>query len=408
MGGHRYDAIVVGARCAGAPTAMLLARRGYDVLLVDRARFPSDVVSTHHLVQDGAARLASWGLLEPLVAAGVRPIPQCRVDIGSVAIVGQGPAVGRIETTFCPRRTVLDDLLVSAAVEAGAELREAFTVTGLLWDGDRVVGVTGRSQGGAEAQERASIVIGADGKTSRVARLVAAAEYKTAPTLSCGYYSYWSGVDRGELEFYMREGLCAFVFPTNDGLACVYVGWPRSEFARVRGDVEANYLSGIEAIAGLGDRVRAGQRHERFRGTGTSPNYYRHPYGPGWALVGDAGFHRDQTTGQGMSDAMRDAEALANALDQAWGGERPLETALASYVHERDEATRDMYAWTLRISALPPITQRLIDFYSAARDEPYEVSQIIGGILGTVSPLAAHSRRSMERVTTRSLDQAAT
>ena len=183
-----YDAIVVGARCAGSPTAMLLARKGYSVLVVDRARFPSDTISTHILWPHGAEALARWGLLDALAATGLPPI--CRrmtFDVGPFALRGTIPGANRGAGGFCPRRTVLDNLLVNAAAQSGAEVREAFTVDELLFADDAVVGIRGRSEGGKQVEERARIVIGADGAHSFVSAAVRAAEYETRPMAACGF-----------------------------------------------------------------------------------------------------------------------------------------------------------------------------------------------------------------------------
>ena len=172
-----YDAIVVGARCAGSPTAMLLARKGYRVLLVDRDTFPSDHISTHWIHQPGVAQLDRWGLRERLAATGCPPITAITMDLGPFALRGTPPPAGDVAEAYCPRRTVLDKLLVDAAVEAGAELRERFTVQDLIWDGDRVSGITGRSATSTTVTEQARMVIGADGLHSLVARQVEAPTY---------------------------------------------------------------------------------------------------------------------------------------------------------------------------------------------------------------------------------------
>ena len=132
-----YDAIIIGARCAGSPAAMLLARRGFKVLLVDRATFPSDTISTHILWPHGAEILGRWGLLEQLAATGAPPI--CRwmtFDVGPFALRGTVPDANDGRGGFCPRRTVLDTLLVNAAGESAAEIREGFTVDELLFADD--------------------------------------------------------------------------------------------------------------------------------------------------------------------------------------------------------------------------------------------------------------------------------
>ena len=187
-----YDAIVVGARCAGSPTAMLLARKGYRVLVVDRATFPSDTVSTHIVQPLGVAALARWGLLDRLVATGCPPIHTYSFDFGPFTIAGS-PGTDDAPVAYCPRRTVLDKLLVDAAAEAGAEVREGFGVDELLTENGRVVGIAGHSKGGAKITERATVVIGADGRHSRVAEQLRPEQYNEKPPLLAAYYTYWSG-----------------------------------------------------------------------------------------------------------------------------------------------------------------------------------------------------------------------
>ena len=182
-----YDAIIVGARCAGSPTAMLLARQGFKVLLVDRATFPSDTISTHILWPHGTEILARWGLLGTLVATGAPPI--CRhmtFDVGPFALRGAIPDANDGLGGFCPRRTVLDSLLLHAAAEAGVDVREGFTVEELLVADDTVVGVRGHGRGARPVEERARMVIGADGVNSFVARSARAPEYDVRPVAACG------------------------------------------------------------------------------------------------------------------------------------------------------------------------------------------------------------------------------
>ena len=144
MSGERYDAIVVGARCAGSPTAMLLARKGYRVLLLDKATFPSDTMSTHVVHPPGVAALERWGLLERLEATGCPPVETYSFDFGPLTISGSPQPIDGIAHGYCPRRTVLDQLLVDAAVEAGAELREGFTVDEILASDGAVTGIRGQ------------------------------------------------------------------------------------------------------------------------------------------------------------------------------------------------------------------------------------------------------------------------
>src|SRR5262245_23188020 len=199
-----YDAIIVGARCAGSPTAMLLAATGYRVLLVDRAASPSDTISTHIVWQPGVARLARWGVLDRLRASNCPPIGQVKFDVGEFAFAGTPPAVAGTAEAYAPRRRVLDKLLVDAAVAAGAELREHFAVQEVVQDAEGVCGIRGHTRSGATVTEQARIVIGADGMHSLVARQVQAPAYNTKPTLAFWYYTYWSGVPAPALTYYVR------------------------------------------------------------------------------------------------------------------------------------------------------------------------------------------------------------
>ncbi|MGH9036983.1 MAG: NAD(P)/FAD-dependent oxidoreductase [Acidimicrobiia bacterium] len=343
---------MVGARCAGSPTAMLLARQGYRVLLVDRASFPSDTMSTHCVTPPGVARLAGWGLRERVAASGCPPISRMTLDLGDFALTGSPPAIDGVADQYCVRRTVLDAILVEAAVEAGAELRERFVVRELLLEDGRVAGVQGVGRDGTEVTERARLVVGADGLHSVVARAVEASTYAERPSLTCFSYAYWSGVALDGAEFHLRDGRAIFAFPTNGGLACIGMEWPVAEARAFRADVEGNYLQTLDLAPGLADRVRAGSREGRFVATADLPNLFRKPHGPGWALVGDAGCHKDPYLAQGMADAFRDAELLAAAVDDGLSGRRPLEEALADYELRRNRAAMPAYELNARLAHL--------------------------------------------------------
>lgn len=393
-----YDVIVVGARVAGAPTALLLVRRGYRVLLVDRARFPSDTLSTHYIHQPGVACLDRWGLLDRLIATGCPPIRQGLFDIGPVQVTGSPPPAGSIDAAYCPRRTVLDALLVEAADKAGVEVWEGTSVRELLFEGDRVAGIRSRTVGGASVEARAHIVVGADGMHSLVARSVQAPEYDIHPTLTCGYYTYWADVPVAGLELYARAGRLILVFPTHDDQVCIAVMWPRAEFHAYRADIEGNYRKTLEIAPDLAERVRAGRRAERFAGTADAPNFFRRPFGPGWALAGDAGYHRDACTGQGITDAFLDAESLSAALDAELSGQESFETALAAHEAARNAARRPMYEYTLRLAALPPIGAAQVRLYSAIAADPVESDRFFGVLAGTVPVSDVFGVRALQRI----------
>ena len=295
----RYDAIILGARCAGSPTAMLLARKGYRVLVVDRSTFPSDTVSTHVLQPMAVAALARWGLLERLTATGCPPVSTFMFDFGPVTITG-APGTEAAPHAYCPRRTVLDKMLVDAAAEAGAEIREGFSVERLLMEGERVVGIEGHGKDGQRVTERASVVVGADGRYSLVAKTVRAEEHHQKPPLEGAYYTYYSGLPmNGRFEVYIRPNRGVAAVPTNDGLTLVLAGWPYAEFEANKKDVEGNFQRTIELHPAFAARVSAAKREARFAGAAV-PNFFRKAWGPGWALVGDARYCKDPITAQGI------------------------------------------------------------------------------------------------------------
>jgi flavin-dependent dehydrogenase len=351
-----HDVIVVGARCAGSPLAMLLARHGHRVLLLDRARFPSDTVSTHYIHQPGVARLKEWGLLDRLTATDLPPITETVWDIQGVRIAGR-PAGAEVPEAYAPRRTVLDGILVGAAAEAGAEVRESFTVKELIKDGDRVIGIQGREAGGSMVDERAAVVVGADGLRSTVARLVGASTYNERPPLTHCYYSYWSGVEVEGQQLYGRVGLGSAILPTNDDLALVGLNWAVWDTPTLDGGIEARFLAALNAIPEVGERVLAGRREERFAGMANIPNLFRTATGPGWALVGDAGYYKDPIAAQGISDAFRDAELLAEAIHSGLSGAEPMDRALEGYGSRRDEEALPWYRWTQRLGKLEELSE---------------------------------------------------
>ncbi len=379
-----HDVIVVGARCAGAATGMLLARKGYRVLVVDRARFPSDTISTHWVHEPGVAKLQSWGLLDAVRASGCPPITQMVFDAGPFTLRGSPTPLDGVAESLAPRRTVLDAILVEAARASGAEVREGFLVHELLADEDAAVtGILGGA--GSAVAEHARVVVGADGRHSLVARTVQAPMYHEKPPLALAYYAYWSGLPTGGVEFYPRPGAAPGLIPTNDGLTCVVVGWKAERFHEFRRDVEGNFLGTIaEHAPALRERIAAGRRETRFVGTADLPNFYRKPYGPGWALVGDAGFHKDPITAQGITDAFRDAELLAEAIDDGLGGRRDLEEALAGYEAARNEASLPMYELTCELATLDPPPPHMQQLLGALRTNQEQVNRFFGVIAGTV------------------------
>lgn len=381
-----YDAIVVGARVAGSPTAMLLARAGHRVLVIDKATFPSDTMSTLNLQPAAVARLEGWGLLDRVRRSGCSPFRETALTLGDIEIIGHPWSPDGVTEGFAPRRSVLDKVLVEAAMEAGVEVREGFAFDDVVRDGDRVVGIRGHSGGRGGMIERARVVIGADGMRSTVARAVGAPVIEERPPLACWYYTFYSGLGVTRAEATVRNQRMVAMFPTNDDLAIVLAGWPIAEFREVKSSIETNFLQALEIAPGLAERVRAGRREERFVGTADVPGLIRRSHGPGWALVGDAGYHKDPCTGQGIADAFTYGELLAHAVSDGLAGRRTLDCATAEYQLERDAKVRSMFDWTYKNSALRPPSERLARLLRAAAAKPDATARLLGVFAGTVTP----------------------
>jgi flavin-dependent dehydrogenase len=355
-----------------------LARKGYKVLLVDRSRFPSDMSFSNHFVhQAGSACLKRWGLLQRLAATGCPPITEDYFDYGAFSLSGPVPAADGVNTAFAPRRIVLDPLLAEAAVEAGAELRDGFSVQDLIWDKDRVVGIRGQ-QNGMVVTEKARIVIGADGMFSVVAKAVQAPEYRNSPPLEGSWYAYWSGVPMKGWHLWLRPDRVIFAYNTNHNLTLIGVAFAAKDLPAIRGNVERNHREVIAQNApDLAERMRNGHRESRFVG-GAIPYHVRRPYGPGWALVGDAGYQKDPCTASGITDAFRSAEWLAEAIDAGFSGRRSLEQALAAYEERRNQSEMPYFELTTQLAALAPPPEEIQQLLAALRHNPEQRSRFFG------------------------------
>jgi 2-polyprenyl-6-methoxyphenol hydroxylase-like FAD-dependent oxidoreductase len=372
-----YDAIIVGARCAGSPMAMLLARKGYRVLLTDKATFPSDTISTHLVHPPGVAALRRWGLLDRVVATGCPPIDTYRFDFGPFTISG-APGTADSPVAYGPRRTVLDKILLDAASEAGVEVREGFTVDEVLMENGGVTGIRGRGKNGPPVTERARFVVGADGRHSVVADKVKPEAYNERAPILAGYYSYWSGLPmEGRFETYALPHRGFAAWPTNDDLTLVVGGWPTTEFEANKKDVEGNWMKMIDMAPAFAERLRAGKREEKFVGTPVA-NYFRRPYGPGWALVGDAGYNRDYITAMGIMDAFLSAELCADALDQSLSGSRPFDEAMSEYQRARDERVTPIFEFTCQLATMEP--------------PPPQLQQVLGAVHGNQEAMDGFAR----------------
>lgn len=331
------DAVVVGARPAGAGTAMLLARRGHRVVVMDRMTRGDDTLSTHALMRAAVDQLASWGLLRAVIAAGTPELPRVTFDYAGTRIPVELDA-----PLFAPRRTVLDRIIADAAIRAGARVQYGVTVQGLHTDPDGTVrGVHGRTGDGTRFVQPATIVIGADGVRSRVAKQVAAPATHVGSHATAGMYTYFRGImpaPRG-LEWIYSTEASAGLIPTNDGHIGVFVSTNRDRFLRdFRGDRQAAFdRLLLEASPQASLRLRSATRVATIRGFAAEPGWLRRPYGPGWALVGDAGSRKDPISAHGIAGALRDAELLARAVDAGLAGASPMGEGLARYERTRNE-----------------------------------------------------------------------
>jgi len=381
MTAEHHDVIVVGARNAGAATAMLLARAGHDVVVLDRSKPTTDTNSTHALSRGGVVQLNKWGLLDKVVASGAPPIRNVSFHLPDETIRHDVRDTAGVDFLLAPRRYVLDALVAREAVAAGARLDTGARVLGVTKDpAGRVNGVTVRGRLGAVRQITARLVIGADGIHSKVASSVGAEIVEAhAPTASC-LYTYVSGIDWDGFELYVGDRAFGGIFPTHGDEAAVFLIRPDNDFADVMGAGRARtamWLAELRrAVPAMAARLRPGRVTAGMRGYVGLPNQVRRAAGPGWALVGDAGYHRDPVTGHGMTDAFRHAELLADAAD-AWLRGRADETlAMAGYAQERDAAIAETFAITRELGALPEPTRFLDLEMQLARALDREAQQL--------------------------------
>jgi flavin-dependent dehydrogenase len=341
----RYDAIVVGARAAGAATAMLLARHGMRVLAVDRSRYGSDTLSTHALMRTAVVQLHRWGLLDAVKASGAPPVRRVTFHYPDEDVAVPIAASDGVDALYAPRRTVLDRLLVDAARQSGAEVHFGIVVDDLQKDpSGRVCGIVARDEHGSTLTPRAPIVVGADGIRSVVALAAGASVTREAHAGGAVVYGYFRHVEADGYEWAYGDRMSAGLIPTNDGEVCVFAGGATSRFRSSGGGFTDAFGEVLAAAAPtLAARVRAGEPAGRLRGFAGVRGYYRRPWGPGWALVGDAGLFRDPITTHGISDAFRDAELLARALTGA--------STLQEFERIRDAMSDDLFTVTERIAA---------------------------------------------------------
>ena len=392
FGTNTYDVVIVGARCAGSPLAISLARRGLSVCVVDKARFPSETPSTHIIQPRGAAALQRIGALDALLAAGAATLDRFTMVNEDVRIEGEFDPEWFPLPGLCARRVTLDSVLVDTAAAAGADVRTGVKATGLLSSGDRITGVDTE-----HGPIHARLVVGADGRHSAVAKHVDAQEYSTTPMGRLPVWGYYEGVRDCEGLKVARLGENAYLAsPADNGLymVCVAVGAdgaPRRSEAFDAGWPElADLLSGAQRIGHL--RVMA-----KWYG------YLRQSAGPGWALVGDAGHFKDFTPGQGISDALTQAERLADMLPADLADHRAADSATRRWWQWRD---RDAYAmhWFATDMGMPgPPTPLVTEVLRDISGDPAARQMLMRILNHEAAPKQLLTPRRLSRVTARTL-----
>jgi 2-polyprenyl-6-methoxyphenol hydroxylase-like FAD-dependent oxidoreductase len=371
----RHDVVIVGGRVAGAATALLLARAGVRVILVDRDRYGSDTLSTHGLMRAGVLQLSRWGVLPDVVASGTPPIRQVifRYSDGEEAVVAIRPSIG-VEALYAPRRYLFDRLLVDAAAAAGAEVLHEAPVTGLLRDAaERVVGVRARTRQGNSTDLYASLTVGADGIRSTVARQAGARVSRQGSSAGGVLYRYFHDLPADGYEWSYGDRAATGFIPTNDAM-CVFVGTTPARIRSLRRDGAERAFTTLLASAGpaLADRVADATPADRIHGWSGAVGYLRRCWGPGWALVGDAGYFKDPITTHGMTDALRDAELLADAVLAVLSGSEE-SSVMAEYERTRDRLSCEMFDVTEAVAAydweLDRVRHLLREVSSAMGDE---------------------------------------
>lgn len=353
------DVVVVGARAAGAATAMLLARAGLEVVLLDRDRPGTDTLSTHALMRGAVVQLNRWGLLERIVDAGTPAIRETTFHYSEADVTVPIKPGSGVDALYAPRRTVLDPMLAAAAAEAGATVRYGARVVGLRTYRGRVVGVEVRDRRSGAGSIPARLVVGADGRRSTIARLVGAPRTYRASHTSAFTYGYVRGLaDRG-YEWAYRPGAAAGYIPTNDELTCVFAGGLPEQIGRGGAAVLRSALAA--ASPEMADRLCSARVVSPVRTFTGQPGHLRRPWGPGWALVGDAGSWKDPISAHGLTDALRDAEQLSRAAVRALADERDAEEAYQEYELVRDRLTLPILRDSDEIAAMEWDDVRIVE-----------------------------------------------
>jgi len=359
-----YDAVIVGGRCAGAATAMLLARAGLDVLVLEQAAAGADTLSTLAIMRAGVLQLSRWGLLDAVGAAGTPAIRRTTFHYGNRTLdIAIKPRDG-IDALYAPRRTILDPLLARAAIHEGAHFVYRARVDGVTRDRHgRVTGVAVES-GGVARRIAAQIVIGADGMNSTIAKAVAAEPYRVGRYASAVIYTRAKGLVADGYQWHYSPGSSVGVVPTNEGETLLFAATSQQRFmSRLRFELAGGFRELVAESAPALKRSIASAELTPYRAFAGHPGMFRPAWGQGWALAGDAGYFKDPITAHGITDALRDAELLANAVT------RGTDAALGDYQRIRDGLSTRLFSITDEIASFEWDMPRLMALHMSLSDE---------------------------------------
>lgn len=404
---EQADAVVVGARPAGAATAIALARAGRRVVALDAAHFPSDTLSTHLLFAGGVAELARTGALERVEALGAPPLPEALMGAEGIIVRGTYTPVDGIAHALCVRRPGLDAALVETAREAGAEVRERARVTELLWDGGRVAGVAYDDAEGRRRELRAPLVVGADGRRSTVARLLNVTDpYRANENGRACYFAYLEDArpEWRSVAAQWRDGSeLGAAFPCDDGLLLVLLMPPKARAGDFRGALEPEWDRTAASMAGLGERLADSARVTKVRSAIDTTSYFRRSSGPGWALPGDAGHFKDPVTAQGIRDALHYGRLLGELAAPVLDDHPRLDAVLRRWERRRERECLEVYAWTNQLGRAEPMSALEIELYREAQAHPAFASQMLDVFSRTRRPSEVLTLRRGARLAARAL-----
>jgi flavin-dependent dehydrogenase len=382
-----YDVLIVGARVAGATVAARLAEQGRKVLLVDRDEFPSDTISTHAIGFNAVDSLRRLGVLDRIEAAGFRRIFRHRAWVDDICI--EAPAGPPGSYSIAPRRLVLDQILLDRAVECGAELRTRARVDSLVVESGTVVGAVVQQIGGDKREVRARVVVGADGKQSQVAQWVSAAKYDERPIGRPIYYGYFHGftpLAEPTIELFFGSDRIGFCFPMRPDEHCLILEAQPEHFSQIRQDPARWFRDEFSALPCMAERFRSAQLEGRMLGTRGTENFFRKPYGPGWALTGDAGYVKDPCTGYGIGDALLQSFMIAKALGACLDGAE-WEATMEAYTQRRDTTMRPLYEQTLAAAAARDDSYHQLDPLRAVLLNQHDARRVIRALPGLLDQM---------------------